>query len=243
MDKLSTNCPRNRFKIPKLSKDCICCHYNSIEEKQFTVKNNFTFQTTSGGLVCSICNSLTCTQCIESFFTLLSKKEEKYHPESMHVFHAFANHLKNMPQPEHYVGHCCVISVEVSKNKKPPATDDDLQELRAPPDNLIDGFISFPEYSLMIAPAFNSFDVHCLGAEEGDITIPAIWHYVVPIEHALELCHRNIQCRVASETQNPFTKSFLMKDVKVEMPHCEDKKEKVINYKSFLISNAQRYTN
>ena len=208
MDTLSGNHPCKRYKIPKLSMDCICCHYNSIEEKQFRVKDNKTFQTTSDGLVCSVCKSLLCKQCIDCLFQLLSKKEQKYHPESMPLFHVFANHLKKMPQPEHYVGHCCVISVEVTKNKKSPATDDDLLPLHAP-DNLIYGFISFTKYSLMVAPSFDSFDVHCLGAEVRDITIRAIWLYVVPIEHALELFQCNVHCQDASDKdQHPFTKSF-----------------------------------
>ena len=66
--------------------DCLCCHYNTIEQKQFNKRNNKSFQITNNGLICNKCHCLTCNECLKKFYSLMKQHKNNFHIDTINLF-------------------------------------------------------------------------------------------------------------------------------------------------------------
>ena len=122
------------------------------------------------GLVCAKCHRFSCKKCLE----VIAGKATRHNDWCRIV----REYLDGKQIPSSFVGHCCEWQQvqEVSNCKK---------------ERRFDGYIYFPEFSIMINPNFHGVDIHALGRDP-DHNLDAVVHAVVNEDVAVECKSLNI---------------------------------------------------
>ena len=107
----------------KISRICITCNSQSIENKQYRTTNSKSFQVHfTKGLCCSLCNSFVCYDCIHAFHSEINpiKHKEQYHPDMFPLIDAFSfftsTVINESKKLNNYIGHCCFLKQKCKEN-------------------------------------------------------------------------------------------------------------------------------
>ena len=146
---------------------CVLCNGKSLTRATKHASKAARFQPDDDGIFCSKCSRFACNACLKAITDCASQKKL-----SDGWCRAVEDHLKGKQAQTPFIGHCCEWAVE----SKEPNADKERR---------FEGYIFFPEYSLLIDPTFNGVDVHALG-KDSKHNLEAVWHAVVDEEVSIQ---------------------------------------------------------
>lgn len=216
-------------RLPSESKLCLGCSDATIELSRYdTLKNSNTYQDTREGLVCSLCNSLLCSECICNLHSQIKTKLDNngFHDDSLPFLQHIKAYIRKEALPSKpYIGHCCIIDVQYKQDQQQchsrprPTKQIKLNHTPVTGTN-VGGCLCYSEFRLLTPISLTEMDVLGLGAEGNGLK--ARWHFTITEEQGGEFALRGVFPR----STLPESWKTIELVVNVRIPHSLSKNTK-----------------